>query len=67
MKSIDVKVIRQIFTLVIIVIIGLLIFTELLPYLSGVLGAITIYVLLSLLFQETYRPIKQWISGQSTD
>jgi predicted PurR-regulated permease PerM len=46
MKSIDVKVIRQIFTLVIIVIIGLLIFSELLPYLSGVLGAITIYVLM---------------------
>jgi predicted PurR-regulated permease PerM len=46
MKSIDVKVIRQLFTLVIIVIIGLLIFRELLPYLSGVLGAITIYVLM---------------------
>lgn len=46
MKSIDVRVIRQIFTLVIIVIIGLLIISELLPYLSGVLGAITIYVLM---------------------
>lgn len=46
MKSINVKIIRQIFTLIIIVLIGLLIFRELLPYLSGVLGAITIYVLM---------------------
>ena len=46
MKSIDGKIIRQIFTLVIIVIIGLMIFRELLPYFSGVLGAITIYVLM---------------------
>ena len=46
MKSINVKIIRQIFTLIIIVIIGLLIFRELLPCLSGVLGAITIYVLM---------------------
>jgi predicted PurR-regulated permease PerM len=46
MKSINVKIVRQIFTLIIIVLIGLLIFKELLPYLSGVLGAITIYVLM---------------------
>jgi len=46
MKSINALIIRQIFILVIIVIIGLLIFRELVPYLSGVLGAITIYVLM---------------------
>lgn len=40
------KIIRQIFVLLLIVLTGVLIFKELLPYLSGVLGAITIYVLL---------------------
>lgn len=46
MKTIPQHIIRQIFILIIIIIIGGLIFRELLPYLSGVLGAITIYVLL---------------------
>lgn len=40
------KTIRQVFVLLLIVIFASLIFTELLPYLSGVLGAVTIYVLL---------------------
>ena len=40
------RTIRQIFVLLIILFIGILIFRELMPYLSGVLGAITIYVLL---------------------
>ena len=40
------KTIRQLFVLLLIVIFAFLIFTELTPYLSGVLGAITIYVLL---------------------
>ena len=40
------KIIRQIFVLLIIIFFGFLIFKELIPYLSGVLGAITIYVLL---------------------
>lgn len=40
------KIIRQVFVLVIIVIFAILIFNEVIPYLSGVLGAITIYVLL---------------------
>ena len=39
-------IIRQIFTLILIVLLGSLIFREMIPYLSGVLGAITIYVLL---------------------
>ena len=46
MKKIPQHIIRQIFILIIIIIIGGLIFWELLPYLSGVLGAITIYVLM---------------------
>jgi len=40
------KLIRQVFVLLLILLIGILIFKELLPYLSGVLGAITVYVLL---------------------
>ena len=40
------KTIRQIFVLLLILFFAYLIFRELLPYLSGVLGAVTIYVLL---------------------
>ncbi|GAB5401192.1 MAG: AI-2E family transporter [Aureisphaera sp.] len=46
MKTIPENIIRQIFVLIIILIMGGLIFRELLPYFSGVLGAITIYVLM---------------------
>ncbi len=46
MNTIPSKIIRQVFTLLIIIAIGWLIFKQLLPYLSGVLGAITIYVLM---------------------
>lgn len=46
MKSISAKIIRQLLILMVLGIIGFLIFIELLPYLSGVLGAITIYVLM---------------------
>ncbi|SDE78232.1 Predicted PurR-regulated permease PerM [Pricia antarctica] len=45
MRSIDQNIIRQIFVLLLILLIGGLIFWEMVPYLSGVLGAITIYVL----------------------
>lgn len=40
------RTIRQVFVLLLILFISILIFKELIPYLSGVLGAITIYVLL---------------------
>lgn len=40
------KMIRQIFTLLLILLTGGLIFKEMIPYFSGVLGAITLYVLL---------------------
>ena len=46
MKLIPNTVIRQLFALLIVLLIGLLIFYELLPYLSGVLGAITFYILM---------------------
>ncbi len=46
MKTISPNIIRQVFVLVIILVMGGLIFRELLPYFSGVLGAITIYVIL---------------------
>ncbi|MDO6817550.1 AI-2E family transporter [Zobellia sp. 1_MG-2023] len=46
MKTIDPKIIRQLFVLLLIVLIGGLIFKEMAPYFSGVLGAITLYVLL---------------------
>ncbi|MEZ4795268.1 MAG: AI-2E family transporter [Flavobacteriaceae bacterium] len=46
MKTIPQHMIRQVFILLLIIIMGGLIFRELLPYFSGVLGAITLYVLL---------------------
>jgi predicted PurR-regulated permease PerM len=46
MSTINPKIIRQIFVLLLIVLMGGLIFSEIAPYLSGVLGAITLYVLL---------------------
>ena len=45
MKKISASVIRQIFVLLLIFLMGSLIFKEMLPYLTGVLGAITIYIL----------------------
>ncbi|WP_273274690.1 AI-2E family transporter [Maribacter polysiphoniae] len=46
MKYISPQIIRQIFVLLLLLLMGGLIFQEMLPYLSGVLGAITIYVIL---------------------
>lgn len=46
MKQIAPRIIRQIFVLLLIILSGSLIFSEMLPYLSGVLGAITFYILL---------------------
>lgn len=45
-KSIPPQIIRQTFVILLILSIGGLIFRELLPYLTGVLGAITLYVLM---------------------
>lgn len=45
-KQIPPQIIRQVFVILLVLLIGTLIFRELLPYLTGVLGAITIYVLM---------------------
>jgi predicted PurR-regulated permease PerM len=45
-KQIPPQIIRQIFVILLILLMGSLIFREMLPYLTGVLGAVTIYVLL---------------------
>ncbi|WP_179376258.1 AI-2E family transporter [Winogradskyella wichelsiae] len=52
MKQIAPKIIRQIFVLLLIILSGSLIFSEMLPYLSGVLGAITFYILLRKLMKR---------------
>ncbi len=46
MKKIPAQIIRQIFVLFLILLMGSLIFREMLPYLTGVLGAVTIYIIL---------------------
>jgi len=60
MQHINLKIIQQIFVLLLIVLMGGLIFKEMLPYLSGVLGAITLYVLLRkwmvILIRKKWRP-----------
>lgn len=56
--QISAKKIRQVFVLLLIALIGFLIFREMLPYLSGVLGAITIYVLMRPLMRRLVR--KKW-------
>ena len=45
-KHINDKIIRQIFILLLILLMGGLMFKEMIPYLSGVLGAVIMYVLL---------------------
>lgn len=44
--SIPPKIIQQVFIILVILLMGSLIFREMLPYLTGVLGAVTIYVLM---------------------
>jgi len=44
-NGIPIKIIRQIFMLVVIVIMGIVIYDNMKPYLSGILGAITLFVL----------------------
>lgn len=60
MQHISSKKIQQLLVLLLILIMGGLIFGEILPYLSGVLGAITIYVLahkwMLLLVRKGWRP-----------
>jgi predicted PurR-regulated permease PerM len=46
MKNLKPSLVRQLFVLLIMLFFGVLIFIEVVPYLSGVLGAVTFYVLL---------------------
>jgi predicted PurR-regulated permease PerM len=46
MNKIPAQIIRQVFVLLLILLMGSLIFREMQPYLTGVLGAVTIYILL---------------------
>lgn len=46
MKKLDPTLVRQLFVLSLMIFFGTLIFIEVMPYLAGVLGAITFYVLL---------------------
>ncbi len=45
-KEIPPQIIRQVFVILLILLMGSLIFKEMIPYLTGVLGAVTIYVLM---------------------
>jgi predicted PurR-regulated permease PerM len=45
-KQIPPQIVRQVFVILLILLMGSLIFKEMLPYLTGVLGAVTIYVLM---------------------
>lgn len=46
MKQISPQFIRQVFIILLILLIGSMIFLEMVPYLTGVLGAVTVYILL---------------------
>ncbi|SEA38316.1 AI-2E family transporter [Psychroflexus halocasei] len=63
MKSLSPKLVRQLFILFLIISLGSLIFKEIIPYLSGILGAITFYVLLRRVMKKmTNRGINESIS-----
>ncbi|WP_034924361.1 AI-2E family transporter [Gillisia sp. CAL575] len=46
MKKLSPSLVRQVFVLLLIAFLGILIFKEIIPYLSGILGAVTLYVLM---------------------
>lgn len=52
MEKLSPRLVRQLFIILIILSLGGLIFAEILPYISGILGAITFYVLLKGLMQK---------------
>ena len=55
MEAVPSRIIRQIIIIVVLGIVGSLIFYELLPYLSGFLGAITLYILLKKPMKYSHR------------
>lgn len=52
MDKLSPRLVRQLFVLLIIISLGSLIFKEILPYMSGILGAVTFYVLLKGLMKK---------------
>ncbi|MXV38954.1 AI-2E family transporter [Flavobacteriaceae bacterium Ap0902] len=57
-------VMRQLFTLVVIILLGILIFTPMLPYISGIFGAIIMYVLTKGWMEKLVkRGWKRWLSA----
>ncbi|MDG3580943.1 AI-2E family transporter [Galbibacter pacificus] len=55
---------RQLFMLITIIVLGYLIAKEMVPYLSGILGAITIYVIFKkFMIKLVNKGFKQWISA----
>jgi len=65
MAQIAPKIIRQIFILLLILLLGSLIFREMLPYLSGVLGAVTFHILLRKLMAKLVNNYKwkPWVAA----
>ena len=64
MRYIPRQIVQQVFVLMLIFVIGALIFIELLPYFSGVLGAITIYVLMrGLMMRLVRKGVKQSLAA----
>lgn len=61
MSIINSQIIRQVFTVVLILSLGGLIFKEILPYFSGILGAITLYVLMKGYMQKLTK--RGWYPG----
>ncbi|MFI2741162.1 AI-2E family transporter [Zhouia sp. PK063] len=56
--------IRQLFILALIIFIGYLITKELVPYLSGILGAVTLYVLFNgMMSRMLHKGIKPWLAS----
>ncbi|MBL7472763.1 AI-2E family transporter [Robertkochia sediminum] len=63
-RIIPISLIRQLFLLILIVVLGGLIFFELLPYFSGILGAVTIYILTQgIMSRMLDRGIKGWLAA----
>jgi len=52
MIKIHQNIIRQVFTLILILLLGYMIFMEMIPFMSGVFGAITLYILLKKIMRK---------------
>src|SRR5690554_2387942 len=52
MIKIHQNIIRQVFTLILVLLLGYMIFIEMVPFMSGVFGAITLYILLKKIMRK---------------